>query len=323
MKRDKSKKAGAGRPSRRPSASAFEGGVLPRIRSLMPSLSPSDARVARAVLDDPAGAVTATADALARRAKTSPSTVVRCCQRMGFRGYRHLQVTLAGEARAQPLHHGDIADADPMGTVLLKVFAAAAHTVAEGVRTVDHDRFEKAVTAIAGARQVLFVGVGTSAPLAQDAAYRFRTIGVQADAPPDVHVQHVASRLLRRGDVCVAITHTGATRETVMTLRAARDVGATTIAVTSFARSSISRYADMVLVSGGPEQSFRHEAMASRLAHLCLLDALYVAVAMRSQAAARRALNASAEVIASHRNPQRERRSRSRSTRQAAPIADR
>jgi DNA-binding MurR/RpiR family transcriptional regulator len=309
--------------SRRPSALAFEGGVLPRIRSLLPSLSPSDARVARAVLDDPAGAVTATAEALARRAKTSSSTVVRCCQRMGFRGYRHLQFSLVGEVRTQPLHHGDIVDADPMGTVLLKVFAAAAHTVAEGVRTVDHDRFEKAVKAIAAARHVLFVGVGTSAPLAQDAAYRFRTIGVQADAPADVHVQHVASRLLRRGDVCVAITHTGATRETVMTLRAARDVGATTIAVTSFARSSISRFADMVLVSGGPEQSFRHEAMASRLAHLCLLDALYVAVAMRSQAAARRALNASAEVIASHRNPQQERRSRSRSTKRAAPKADR
>jgi DNA-binding MurR/RpiR family transcriptional regulator len=305
------------------SASSFKGGVLPRIRSLVPSLSPSDTRVARTILDDPAGAVIATAEELARRAKTSPSTVVRCCQRMGFRGFRHLQFTLAGEARDEPLHHGDIADEDPTGMVLLKVFAAAAHTVAEGVRTVDHDRFEKAVKAIAGARQVLFVGVGTSAPLSQDAAYRFRTIGVQADAPADVHVQHVASRLLRRGDVCVAITHTGATRETVMTLRAAHDVGATTVAVTSFARSSISRFADIVLVSGGPEQSFRHEAMASRLAHLCLLDALYVAVAMRSQAAARRALNASTEVIASHRNPQPVERTRSPSTRRGAPKADR
>ncbi|HEY8655342.1 MAG TPA: MurR/RpiR family transcriptional regulator [Candidatus Limnocylindria bacterium] len=310
-------------PGRRRSSPGFAGGVLPRIRSLLPSLSPSDARVARTVLGDPAAAMTATAVALARRAKASPSTVVRCCQRLGFRGYRDLQLTLAGEIRTQPLHHGNIADADTVGTVLLKVFAAAAHTVAEGVRTVDHDRFEKAVKAIADARQVLFVGVGTSAPLAQDAAYRFRTIGVQADAPADVHVQHVASRLLRRGDVCVAITHTGATRETVMTLRAARGVGATTVAVTSFARSAISQVSDIVLVSGGPEQSFRHEAMASRLAHLCLLDALYVAVAMRSQAAARRALNASAEVIASHRNPRPEHRGGSRPTRPAALTTDR
>lgn len=289
----------------------------------MPSLPPSHARVAQAILDDPAATVTATSEALARRAKTSSSTVVRCCQGMGFRGFRHLQVALAGESRAHPLHHGDIANADGTGTVLLKVFAAAAQAVAEGVRTVDHDRFENAVKAVAGAHHVLFVGVGTSAPLAQDAAYRFRTIGVHADAPLDVHVQHVASRLLRRGDVCVAITHTGATRETVMTLRAARDIGATTVAVTSFARSAISRFADIVLVSGGPEQSFRHEAMASRLAHLCVLDALYVAVAMRSQSTARRALNASAEVIASHRSPQQERRAGSRPTTRAAPRADR
>lgn len=276
-------------------------------------MSPSDARVARVLLEDPGGSAATTAAVLARRAKTSSSTVVRCCQRMGFRGYRHLQLALAGEVRTQPLHHGDIADADPMGTVLLKVFAAAAHTITEGVVTVDHDRFVKAVRAIAGARRVLFVGVGTSAPLAQDAAYRFRTIGVQSDAPADVHVQHVASRLLRHGDVCVAITHTGATRETVMTLRTAHEAGATTIAITSFARSRVSLFADLVLVSGGPEQSFRHEAMASRLAHLCLLDALYVAVAMRSQAAARRALNASTEVIASHRSPQRQRRAGARS----------
>ena len=108
-------------------------------------------------------------------------------------------------------------------------------------------------------------------------------VGVVSNAPPDVHVQHVAARLLTDGDVCVAISHTGATRETVATVRAARDAGATTIAVTSFSRSPISRLADVVLVAGGPELSFRHEAMASRLAHLSLLDALYVAVAMRFQ----------------------------------------
>lgn len=280
-----------------------EGGALPRIRSLLPSLSRSDARVARTILDDPVLAVSSTAEALARRAYTSPSTVVRCCQRMGFEGYRQLQLMLARETQAGSLHHGDIADDDAVATVLLKVFHAAAQTLADSVRTVDPDRFGKAVDAIARARQVLFVGVGTSAPLAQDASYRFSTIGVSANAPADVHVQHVAARLLGTRDVCVAITHTGATRETVMTLRAARAAGAKTVVVTSFARSPIARSADIVLVSGGPEQSFRHEAMASRLAHLCLVDAIYVAVALRSKPAARRALNAAAEIIATHRYP--------------------
>ena len=71
--------------------------------------------------------------------------------------------------------------------------------------------------------------------------------------------------------------------------------------ITSFSRSPVSRLADVLLVAGGPELSFRHEAMASRLAHLSLLDALYVAVAMRSHEPARTALDAATEVIAAHR----------------------
>ncbi len=242
---------------------------------------------------------------------------------MGYRGYHQLQLALARELPAAPLHQGDIQADDPLKIVLAKVFAAGAQTLTDGMETVDEASFDAAVTALAGAPRVVFLGVGTSAPLAQDAAYRFRTIGVQADAPADVHVQHVAARLLDTADVCIAISHTGATRETVLTLRAAREVGATTVAVTSFARSPISRWADIVLVTGGPEQSFRHEAMASRLAHLSLLDALYVAVAMRSQTSAQSALDATADVIARHRYPPQPAVREAKSGGQAAPTAGR
>lgn len=276
-------------------------GAIPHIRSQIPSLTPSDARVAQLIVADPLGVIELSTSELARLARTSPSTVVRCCQRMGFEGFRQLRLVLAREVREDELHHDGIADGDSEPDILAKVFASAARALAEGSATIDPTAFKRAVAAIHAARRVLFVGVGTSAPVAQDAAYRFATIGIVSDAPPDVHVQHVVARLLDEGDVCIAISHTGATRETVATVRAARDAGATTIVVTSFAPSPISRLAGVVLVTGGPELSFRHEAMTSRLAHLSLLDALYVAVAIRSQAAARNALDTTTEVIAAHR----------------------
>lgn len=286
---------------KQPAELIFERGAIPHIRSQIPALTPSDARVAQLILADPMGVIELSTSELARRARTSPSTVVRCCQRMGFEGFRHLRLALARDVREDVLHHEGIADDDSEPAMLAKVFASAARALAEGTSTIDPAAFTQAVADIRAARRVLFVGVGTSAPIAQDAAYRFATIGIVSDAPPDVHVQHVAARLLNEGDVCVAVSHTGATRETVTTVRAARDAGATTIAVTSFSLSPISRLADVVLVTGGPELSFRHEAMASRLAHLSLLDALYVAVAMRSQQSARTALDAATEVIATHR----------------------
>jgi RpiR family carbohydrate utilization transcriptional regulator len=280
------------------------GGALPYIRSLLPSLNAADQRVARAILDDPQAVVELSSNQLGARAATSGSTVVRCCQRMGFRGYQQLRMLLARETQADTataLHHGSIRETDASSVLVGKVFGSAARALMDATRTLDPGAFDRAVTAISTARRVVFVGVGTSASLAQDAAYRFLTIGIVTDAPPDIHVQHVTARLTDSLDVVLALSHTGATRDTLNTVLAAREAGATTIAVTSFERSPLTKIADIVLVAGGPELSFRREAMASRLVHLSVLDALYIAVALRHGTRAVEALDATAEVLASHR----------------------
>jgi RpiR family carbohydrate utilization transcriptional regulator len=106
----------------------------------------------------------------------------------------------------------------------------------------------------------LFAGVGTSAPLTQDAAYRLAAIGIAAEAYSDVHVQHLHARLLREGDVCVAVSHTGSTRETLEVVGAARAAGALAVAITSFARSPLTELVEHVIVAGTCEVSFRLEA---------------------------------------------------------------
>ncbi len=70
---------------------------------------------------------------------------------------------------------------------------------------------------------------------------------------------------------------------------------------TSFSRSPIAELAEVVLVAGGPERSFRLEAMASRLAHLGVLDALGVAVALRTRERAIGELDIYAYVLVEHR----------------------
>lgn len=239
---------------------------------------------------------------VAQLAGSSASTVVRCCQRLGFAGFQDLKIALAQDA-IPPLSRipADVAEGDPPAAVLAKVLEAGVEALRGAVASVDPAAFARAAATLAAATRVLFVGVGTSAPLAQDAAYRFLTIGVRAEAPPDVHVQHVAARLLRAGDACLAVSHTGATRETLAAARAAAGAGATTIAVTSFARSPLTEVAAIVLVAGSRETSLRVEAMASRVAHLTVLDALFVAVALGERERALAAQDATAAVLAEHR----------------------
>jgi RpiR family carbohydrate utilization transcriptional regulator len=271
--------------------------VVPRIQAALPALVPSDARVAQVILDTPEAVIYQSISEIAAAANVSTATVIRCAKRLGFKGFHDLKLTLAQDLAA--FRH--IAGGGEEESVLARVTAAGAQSVRDASALVDPAAFDVAVAALDLARRVLVVGVGTSAPLAQDAAYRFRAIGLEVEAPADAHVQHVSARLLVPADVCLAISHTGSTRETLASVEAAKQAGSRTILITSFLRSPLADAAEVVLTAGSREVSFHLEAVASRLAHLAVIDALLVAVAERDEARSQRALDLYADVLSEHR----------------------
>jgi DNA-binding MurR/RpiR family transcriptional regulator len=284
-----------------PAAAGITGPVTARVRALLPSLSRTGRRIGEAVLDDPGGIVELTVSDLAARTGTSVASVVRFCQDLGLRGFGDLKLRLASESAPSPTGGPELEEATTPTGVLAAVLRSSADALAHAADSVDPGAFGRAVDAVGAAEHLLVVGVGTSAPLAQDAAYRLRGIGLLAEAPADAHVQHVSAALLGPRAVCLAISHTGQTRETLAAVGAAREAGAATVAVTSFYRSPLTELCDHALVAGSPETHHQIEARASRLVHSALLDALHAAVALahpeRSQAAQQRA----AHTIADHR----------------------
>ena len=83
----------------------------------------------------------------------------------------------------------------------------------------------------------MFAGVGGSAALAALAAFRFAALGIRiATSAMDALVQHLQADTLRAGEVCVAISHTGKSRDTIDVARAAALAGALTVGVSRFAR---------------------------------------------------------------------------------------
>lgn len=276
--------------------------ILPRIRALQPSLVSSDAKVAAKVLGDPETVVHSTVSDLAILVGTSPSSVVRFCQRIGFRGFQHLKIALAQElAPARNLTQAVVREGDPPEEILRKVVSSTSRALSESLATLDTTQFAAAVSAVGESGQILFVGVGSSAAPAWDAAHRFMSIGFAAQCFADVHTQHLAALRLGPEDVCITVSHTGSTKEPVEVTEAASSTGATTVAVTSFSRSPLIEAADLALVTGGFEFSDRFEAMASRIAHLGVLDALLVSVALANSSRAKSALEAVATVASMRR----------------------
>lgn len=290
--------------------------LLPHLRARLPALGASDRKVAEIVLAQPGTVVFWSVSELADAAGTAKSSVVRFCQGLGLRGFHDLKLVLAQETAVE--HRGagpeaswtsapggqQAADGDggpPAPDLLGTVVWRGVETLRDAAATVARDAFDATATRLAQAHTVLLAGSGSSAPLAHDAAQRLRSIGVLAAAPSDAPGQLVAAALLERGDVCLAISHSGATRGTLAAVTAATDAGATTAAITSYSHSPLTELCDHVLVAGARAASPRVAALTSRLAHVAVLDALLVAVALRDQPRAEAALARTSAALAEQR----------------------
>lgn len=279
------------------------GPIAAGIRGRLSALNPAEAKVATTLLGLGDQLVYRTASEVAELAGAALSTVVRTCQVLGFRGFQDLKISLAREQHPPSAAElqDDVSLTDSATAILGKIGAAARDAVDYGLTHVNPAQFEKAVAAVAAAERVLCLGVGTSAPLAQDLANRLGWIGVRAEAPTDVHIQHIHSASLTSADVAVVVSHTGSTRETVTDAQAARTVGATVVSLTSFPRSPLTELSDLTLVAPSRETAYRVEALTSRIAHLTVIDALWVAVAVKLGDAALGRTRAIADIISDHR----------------------
>ncbi|MBB5780669.1 MurR/RpiR family transcriptional regulator [Nonomuraea jabiensis] len=263
------------------------------VRARLSGLHDAEARVAQVVLDQGAGLVHLSVSDVARLAGTSASTVVRACRRLGFGGYQELKIASAREAPRAPEPEDD---RDPLAATV----RAAQEALGGLAATLSRDDLSAAAEALSGAARVLFAATGLSGAVAADAAYRLRALGLPVDLPPDPLTAHLAAELLPEPSVCLAISHSGATRSTVDTARRARAAGARVVAITSYASSPLAEESTWVLVGGGQDLVLGMEAVASRLAHLTIVDTLSMIVLALRGGAAERAVSASAAVTASH-----------------------
>ncbi|MET8309573.1 MurR/RpiR family transcriptional regulator [Micromonospora sp. NBC_00389] len=289
------------------SASHEPGGLIVHISGLLPSLSPAEQRVARLVVSDPAAAARRTITDLATAAETSEATVIRFCRSVGMDGYPQLRIRLAAEAarRIEPpdarVVGGDIPPGADLAQIIATIAFNDARAVEETAEQLDPAVCEQVVEAIANAGRIDIYGAGASGFVASDFQQKLHRIGRIAFYFPDVHTALTSAALLGRGDVAIGISHTGTTSDVIEVLEQARTRGAATVALTNFPRSPITDVADFVLTTAARETTYRSGATASRLAQLTVVDCLFVGVAARNRSKARKALEATAEAVQSHR----------------------
>jgi RpiR family carbohydrate utilization transcriptional regulator len=260
---------------------ASPSGVLARLGTLLPSLRESERKIADYILAYPEEIIYLSITELAERTDTSEATVIRFAQRLGYSGYAALKITLTMDRRdgAPPLP-SDLTSEVGLTSIKRKIIQANIESLNDTAQVLDDEALAQAVDALTNAARIEAYGVGGSAVVAHDAYFMLMQIGLPIIALTDPHLQMMSAVQLRKGDMALAISLSGSTRDTIEALQAARDAGATCLCITRYARSPITRVAHITLLAAARPATVGGHDLLGRVAQLAVIDVLAAAITL-------------------------------------------
>jgi RpiR family carbohydrate utilization transcriptional regulator len=254
--------------------------MLTQIQEQTPELSRAEQRVARWVVEHPRQACGSTLAEVARECGTSEPTVIRFCRHVGLDGFREFTIRLT-EALSRPASsvHNNVNADDTASDAVTKVMDASIRSLIDMRSTMSSLPVDKTVTAMKAARQIAFAGLGASGHVASDACQKFFRLGIPCTALTNTPDVLQFSAVCEETDVLVITSHGGQWPELSRAAALARRRGATVIALTD-RHSRLAELASILLPCEEVQDASVYTPMSSRLAHLALLDALQVALAL-------------------------------------------
>jgi len=277
-------------------------GVLDRISAIRNALPQKAGRIADFLSEHAAEVVHMSVTEVSERCGVSEGSVVKFCQQLGARGFQQIKIAIAREL-VQPVEfiHEDLTKGDDLKTVTRKIFSSGLQALQDTMKALSIEELNRAISAIHNAKRVEVFGIGSAAPIAEDANYRLMRVGIDSRASVDSHQQAIAASLCTTKSTVLTISHSGSTLETLESTRLAKEAGATTIVITNYGRSPILKYTDIVLNTMARETRFRSEAMTSRIAQLAIVDTLIAGLALVDYSRSVNTIKKTFEVLASKR----------------------
>ncbi|WP_394888610.1 MurR/RpiR family transcriptional regulator [Mesorhizobium sp. AaZ16] len=276
--------------------------VGPRIRMMMPHLTPLEAKVVETVFGRRGFDETIALKQIAEEAGVSEAMVVKIAKKLGFAGYRDFRTAVYEYTRSPTAEmHQELSTDDTSSEIVHKVFRTSIQALEETLAILDMHDFDRAADLLYQARQRDFYGVGGSAQIARDVSHKFLRIGIRTSVYDDPHMMLMSAALLQPDDVAVGFSHSGNTIAVIDAIQLARKSGARTIAITNYNASPLAGVADVVLCSTAQGSPLMGENAAARIAQLNILDALFVAIAQRDYPSAERNLERTMTAVTSKR----------------------
>lgn len=236
---------------------------------------------------------------LAERCKASEGAIVRVAQKLNYKGFQAMKISIAQESlKPSSQIFEALSSEDTIPSIIQKVFQSSIESLNETLKILDPSNMNDAVLAIKNAQKLVFYGMGGSNIIAQDAQHKFMRIGFLPYVFQDSNIQSMSAVMLSRNDVIVIISHSGASRIMLEIAEEAKKRGAKIITITNYSRCPLLKFTDIPLYTSSPETAFKAEAVSSRISELAIIDSLFISVSLQQYDKALEYMKATREIQA-------------------------
>ncbi|MFI2810324.1 MULTISPECIES: SIS domain-containing protein [Microbulbifer] len=260
-------------------------GSIAKIRTMRESMSNHERRIADFLLENVEEVRSHSSKSLAESVGVSQSSVVKFSQKLGYKGYSDLKLSLTESlARTSLLPkviHGDISTDDDLSTVAQKLIARKTVALNESLTVNSEEHLQQAVELLHSADRILLAGVGASSLVARDLAFKLMKLGKAVLAESDSHVQVANAATLGKGDLVFAISESGQTQDVLQVAENGLNCGADVISLTGFSRNALVELAGINLFCVSDESEVRSSSILARTAQHMITDLLFILVSQR------------------------------------------
>ena len=203
----------------------------------------------------------------AAAAGVAEATVLRFCRSLGFNGYQDFKLSLAQEI-------GPVHKKINEKSYIYDICDSYMEMLDRCRQRVSLDRVEQAVQYLCSAKTICCFGVGNSYVPALELHNRLMKMGIYSQCERDLHLQNIQISSCDERDVLVIFSVSGGTKDSVELAAAARKCGMKIIVVTSYERSPLTRYADIVLAAVPCEHPVEAGSLTGKIVQIFLVDVL-------------------------------------------------
>ncbi len=240
------------------------------------SLSKSHKKIANYILKNSNSVPFFTVAKLANRAEVSEATVVRFATTLGYSGYPEMQHSMQNSIQEQlttteRLKMSSQVYADKEQSVY-DIFRDDIENITTTMEKLDVEAFHKAAKVLLDAKRIYISANRSAASLGIFLQYYLNIILANSEILGTV--EGISDQLysLNEDDVVIGISFARYSSSTIHTIAFAKDMGATTIAITDTLLSPLLEHADITLTASSDMPSF----IDSFTAPLSLINALIV-----------------------------------------------